>query len=189
MRIRRVAGMAIAAVALVGSLSAYAGNNKVKTGTTATEIGNYNFTCTGTTLDLKLDSFSLPFSRSASSIGISSGATKAATSALTVEFAANKAYATLYSQVIKGDHYSSCTLVEKVEATAGSEALTYTWTFSQVTPTAVTMVWRDPASASTTGANLPAAQVKATFSFTEVRFEDGSGSSSTSAKDDWTATQ
>jgi hypothetical protein len=108
---------------------------------------------------------------------------------LTVEFAANKAYATLYSQVIKGDHYSSCTLVEKVEATAGSEALTYTWTFSQVTPTAVTMVWRDPASASTTGANLPAAQVKATFSFTEVRFEDGSGSSSTSAKDDWTATQ
>jgi hypothetical protein len=177
----------------MGSLSAYAGNNKVKGNavTTATARGNYNFTCVGPTLDLNVDSFSLPFTRSATNVttGASSGAAKAATSALTVEFAANKVYPTLYSQVIKGDHYSSCTLVEKVAASATSSALTFTWTFSQVTPTAVTMVWRDPASAGTAGANLPAAQVKATFAFTEVRFEDGSGSKTTAASDDWTATQ
>jgi hypothetical protein len=181
--------MLIVAAALMGSLSAYAGNNKSKVSPSANAGGNYNFTCVGPALDLALDSFSLPFSRSATNAASSSGAAKAATSALSVEFAANKAYATLYSQVIKGDHYSSCTLVERVDASASSGALTYTWTFSQVSPTAVTMAWRNPSSAGAADANLPAAQVKATFTFTEVRFEDGSGSGTAAAKDSWTVTQ
>ncbi|MGO9777657.1 MAG: hypothetical protein ACLQGT_04190 [Terracidiphilus sp.] len=192
MRIRRVLVVVVAAAALMGSLSAYAGNNKNKVIANPNESGNYNFTCVGPTLGLKLDSFSLPFSRSAATstdgkMGAASG--KATTSILTIEFAASKAYATLYSQIIKADHYSSCTLVEKVDASATGGAFTLTWIFSQVTPTALTMIWRDPASASSAGANLPAALVKATFTFTEVRLDDGSGSNSATASDDWTATQ
>lgn len=185
--IRRVPVMIAVAVALLGSLSAHAGN-KSKTITTTNASGIYNFTCVGPALDLTLDSFSLPISRSATAL-TSGAAGRAATSALTVEFAANKAYPTLYSQIIKADHYSSCTLIERVDASANGGALTFTWTFSQVTPTAVTMVWRDPAGAGTAGANLPTAQVKATFTFTEVRFQDGSESKSSGAVDSWTVTQ
>ncbi|MGA2277992.1 MAG: hypothetical protein ABSG00_10315 [Terracidiphilus sp.] len=195
MRIRRVAGMIVVAVTLMGGLCANAGNNKVKGGavTTATSGGNYNFACVGPALELKLDSFSLPFSRSANAgaFGISSGAAKAATSALTIELPASKVYSTLYQEIIHGSHYSSCTLVETVDApaSAGGGAVKFTWTFSQVTPTAVTMNWRDPSLASAAEANLPAAEIKVTLTFTEVRFEDGSGNTSAAAADDWTATQ
>jgi hypothetical protein len=187
--------MIVVAVTLIGSLKSYAGN-KVKTITTATET-NYNFHCAGPVLDLTLNSFSLPISRPVSSAtGAAVG--KAATSTLTIEFPASKAYSTLYSQIIKGDHYSSCTLTERVEvpASAGVAASTnvFTWTFSQVTPTTVIAIWKDgsetgSANAGNAGANLPTALVRATLTFTEVKFEDGSGSKSSGAVDSWTLTQ
>jgi hypothetical protein len=176
--------MIVAAVALLGCVHAYAGN-KNKVGNPVNE-GNYNFRCVGPTLDLEVSSFTLPYSRSAGSVTTGSGAGRTTASSVTIEFPASKAYATLYSQIMHGDHYSSCTLVEKVDGNV------FTWTFSQVTPTVVTAIWKDGsevANAATPGANLPAALVRVTLSFTEVRFTDGSGNSSVGAVDSWTATQ
>ncbi len=196
MMIQRVQGMLVAAVALMASLNSYAANkNKI------TPIGTenrYNFRCVGPVLDLTLNSFTLPISRPAANAATGSGAAKIPTSALTIEFAANKAYSTLYSQIIHGDHYSSCTLVERVvaPAAAGDEAGTsvFTWTFSQVTPTVVTAVWKDGSEAGSanpgnSGANVPVSLVRVTLTFTEVRFEDNTGTKSGGAVDSWTQTQ
>ena len=187
--IRRVRAMLVVAVALIASLSAYAGS-KTKTTTTATDAA-YNFRCVGPALDLKLDSFSLPISRAAAA---TSGATaKPPTSSLTIEFPANKTYSTLYSQVIKGDHYSSCTLVETVvlsnSEVGKSNKTEFTWTFSQVTPTAVTAIWKEASSTGSAGADLPAAQIRVTLTYSEIRFDDGSGSTSKAATDSWTQMQ
>ncbi len=160
-------------------------------GTTAViDTNSYNFRCVGPTLNLMLSSFSLPISRPATSAAMGAAAGKAATSSLTIEFPASAVYSTLYSQVIKGDHYSSCALVERVAVSAGAASSTeFTWTFSQVTPTNVTAIWKEASSTGSTGSDIPTAQVRVTLTFTEVRFEDGSGSSSKTAIDDWTATQ
>jgi len=187
--IRRVRVMLVVAVALMASLNANA-VNKTKTTTTATDAA-YNFRCVGPALDLMLDSFSLPISRAAVS---TSGATaKPPTSSLTIEFPANKAYATLYAQVIKGDHYSSCTLVETVDLSTGeagkSSKTVFTWTFSQVTPTAVTAIWKEASSTGSAGADLPVAQIRVTLTYSEIRFDDGSGSTSKAATDSWTSMQ
>ncbi|MFZ1086703.1 MAG: hypothetical protein WAN35_17210 [Terracidiphilus sp.] len=179
----QVRAMIVAAAALMGCMHAYAGNkNKV---VNPENEGNYNFRCVGPTLDLQVSSFTLPYSRSAGSAATGSGAGRSTTSAITIEFPAGKAYAILYSQILHGDHYSSCTLVEKVEGSV------FTWTFSQVTPTVVTAIWKDGSEAvnvATAGANLPAALARATLSFNEVRFTDGNGNSSIGAVDSWTAT-
>jgi len=180
--------MLVVAVALMASLNSYA-VNKTKTTTTANDTA-YNFRCVGPALDLMLDSFSLPISRSAAS---SSGAAKPPTSSLTIEFPANKAYSTLYSQVIKGDHYSTCTLVETVTApasAAGAASTTvFTWTFSQVTPTSVTAIWKEALSTGSAGADHPEAQIRVTLTYSEIRFDDGSGSTSKAATDSWTSMQ
>lgn len=181
---RQMRGMIVAAVAVLGCMPAYAGN-KSKVVNPVNE-GNYNFRCVGPTLDLTVSSFTLPFSRSAGSAAIGAASGRGTTSSVTIEYPAGKDYATLYSQILHGDHYSSCTLVEKVGGSV------FTWTFSQVTPTVVTAIWKDGsevANPANPGANLPAALVRVTLSFTEVRFTDGSGNSSTGAVDSWTATQ
>lgn len=181
---RRVRTVIVAAAALMGCMHAYAGN-KSKTVTSSNE-GSYNFRCVGPTLDLTVTSFTLPFSRSAGSATTGMATGKGATSSVTIDFPASKAYATLYSQILHGDHYSSCTLVETVGATV------FTWTFSQVTPTVVTAIWKDGSEAANManpGANLPAALARVTLTFTEVRFTDGSGSSSVGAVDSWTGAQ
>ncbi len=182
---RRVRRLIVAAAALMGCMHAYAGN-KTKVGVPANE-GSYNFRCVGPTLDLTVTSFTLPFSRSAGNLTTGAQAGRSTTaSTVTIEFPASKAYATMYGQILHGDHYSSCTLVETVGATV------FTWTFSQVTPTVVTAIWKDgseTANGAAPGVNLPAALVRVTMNFTEVRFTDGSGNSSVGAVDSWTATQ
>jgi len=184
MVIRKAGALIVVATALVGSLNASA-NNKSKVVTTEA-AGNYNFRCTGPTLDLSLVSFSLPISRPAASL-TGSGASKAPTSSLTIEFAANKDYSTLYSEIIKGDHYSSCTLVETVEASTGKAGGTvFTWTFNEVVPTNVTAVWRDASTAGPQGSNLPEALVRVTLNFNEVKLENTAGSKT--ATDSWTQT-
>ena len=195
MMIHRAQAMAVVASALMWSMNAYAGNKAKPVATTTESV--YNFRCVGPTLDLTLASFSLPVSRPAASAA-SGGAAKPATSTLTIEFPASKAYSTLFSQIIHGDHYSSCTLVETVAvpASAGVAASTtvFTWIFGQVTPTVVTAIWKDgseagSANAGNSGANLPSSLVRATFTFGEVRFGDGSTSKSSTATDSWTLTQ
>lgn len=189
--IRRVLAMLVVAVVLMASLNANAAT-KTKTGTTTETDTAYNFRCVGPALDLKLDSFSLPISRAAAA-STSGAAAKPPTSSLTIEFPTSKAYSTLYAQVIKGDHYSSCTLVETVVLPIGeagkSNTTVFTWTFSQVTPTNVTAIWRNASSTGSTGADLPTAQIRVTLTYTEIRFEDGSGSSSKAATDSWTQMQ
>ena len=188
--------MIVVAVALMGSLNSYAGN---KTKTVASE-GNYTFRCVGPVLNLSAISFSLPVSRSATAPGLGrgEGSGRLATSTLTIDFTADKAYSTLFSQITHGDHYSSCTLVENVVGSAkadGRESSTvFTWTFSQVTPSSLTVMWRDPsmpgsASAGSPGADSPASLIRATFAFSEVRFEDESGNHTTGAVDNWTQMQ
>jgi hypothetical protein len=193
---RGILAIAVVAFALMSGLHAYAGNKTKVTG--PVNESNYNFRCVGPTLDLNLSSFTLPFSRSAGNVttGASSGAGRLTSSSITIDFPASKAYATLYSQVARGDHYSSCTLVETVNVPASpgvsASTVVFTWIFSQVTPTSITAIWKDGSEsggASTPGAGLPLSQVRATFSFSEVRFEDGSGSSTTGAVDSWQATQ
>jgi hypothetical protein len=193
MMIRRVREMLVVAVALMASLNALA-VNKIKTTPTAADSA-YNFRCVGPALDLTLDSFSLPISRSTAIASASAGAAKPPTSSLTIDFPANKAYSTLYSQVIKGDHYSSCTLVETVTVSGGAAGSTvFTWTFSQVTPTNVTAIWRNTSSTGSAnpgsqGTELPVAQIRVTLTYSEIRFDDGSGSSSKAATDSWTQMQ
>jgi hypothetical protein len=187
MVIRKAGAMIVVAAALMGSLNANA-SNKSKTVTTEA-AGSYNFRCTGPALDLELVSFSLPISRPASSsTGAATG--KAPTSSLTIEFAANKEYSTLYSEIIKGDHYSSCTLVETVEASigkAGKESGTvFTWTFNEVVPTNVTAVWRAASAGGSQASGLPAALVRVTLNFNEVKLESSGGSKT--ATDSWTQT-
>ena len=191
MMIRRVRAMLVVAVALIASLNANAAT-KTKTGTTTASDAAYNFRCVGPALDLKLDSFSLPISRAAAS-ATSGAAAKPPTSSLTIEIPASKAYSTLYAQVIKGDHYSSCTLVETVTVPVGeagkSNTTVFTWTFSQVTPTTVTAIWKEASSTGSAGADHPAAQIRVTLTYSEIRFDDGSGSTTKAATDSWTATQ
>jgi type VI protein secretion system component Hcp len=187
MVIRKAGALIIVATALMGSLNANA-NNKSKVGTPEA-TGSYNFRCTGPALDLELASFSLPISRAAStSTGMATG--KAPTSSLTIEFAANKEYSTLYTEIIKGDHYSSCTLVETVEASVGKQGkeseTVFTWTFNEVVPTNVTAIWRDASTAGSQGSALPQALVRVTLNFNEVKLES-SGASKT-ASDSWTQT-
>jgi len=189
MVIRKAGALIIVATALVGSLNASANNNNKSKVAMPEATGSYNFRCTGPALELSLVSFSLPISHAAStSTGMATG--KAPTSSLTIEFAANKDYSTLYAEIIKGDHYSSCTLVETVEASigkAGKETGTvFTWTFNEVTPTNVTAIWRDSSTAGSQGSNLPEALVRVTLNFNEVKLES-SGASKT-ATDSWTQT-
>jgi hypothetical protein len=197
MKICRVLAVTVAAVALMASQGANAGN-KAKVGNTAvtTEANStYNFRCVGPALNLMITSFSLPVSRSATDAATGAGAAKKSTSSLTIEFPMGKAYSTLYTQVIQGDHYSSCTLVETVLGSASGTGvagkIVFTWTFSQVTPTNVTAIWKDAsdASAPNTGAKIPTELVRATLNFSEVRLENQSGSSTTGAVDSWTQTQ
>lgn len=193
MVIRKAGTLIVVATALMGSLNANASNkssanNKSKTVTTEA-AGSYNFRCTGPALELELVSFNLPISRAASSsTGMATG--KAPTSSLTIEFAANKEYSTLYGEIIKGDHYSSCTLVETVEESigkAGKESRgVFTWTFNEVTPTNVTAIWRDASAAGAQASGLPQALVRVTLNFNEVKLES-SGASKT-ATDSWTQT-
>ena len=186
---RGVQAIAVVAFALMSAPHAFAAN-KSKVITNAEN--SYNFRCVGPALDLTLTSFSLPISRTNSN-PITGAVGKPATSALTVEFPAGKSYSTLYSQIIHGDHYSSCTLTETVTtpASAGvaAGATVFHWTFSQVTPTALTAIWKDGSEAGSASPGTPVAMVRATFAFSEVRLEDGSGSSSAGAVDSWTATQ
>lgn len=190
MVIHKASVLIVAAAALMCSLSANANNkssaaNKSKTGMPEAS-GSYNFRCTGPALDLELVSFSLPVSRAASSL-TGSGANKAPTSSLTIEFAANKDYSTLYAEIIKGDHYSSCTLVETVSASGGAASATvFTWTFNEVVPTNVTAIWRDASIAEPQGSNLPQALVRVTLNFNEVKLENSAGSKG--ASDSWTQT-
>ncbi len=188
MRIRRAAVTIAAAIALMGSLSADAGNNKTK-GKGVEQANAYNFSCVGPALNLTLSSFTLPLARPSATAasGASAAAAKPQASALTIEFPASSAYATLYSQILRGDHYSSCTLTEKVDASAGTATLT--WTFSQMTPTSVTAIWKEGSAEGSQPAGLPTALVRATLTFSEVRFDDGSGSSSKTATDSWMQTQ
>lgn len=194
MMIHRVQAIAVVAAALMLSMNVHAVNKAKPVVTTESA---YNFRCVGPTLDLTLAYFSLPISRPAGSTA-TGAASKPATSTLTIEFPASKAYSTLYSQIIRGDHYSSCTLTETVvvPASAGVAASTtvFTWTFSKVTPTVVTAIWRDgseagSANAGNLGANLPKSTVHATLTFSEVRFADGSASTTSGALDSWTLTQ
>jgi type VI protein secretion system component Hcp len=189
MVIRKAGVLIVVAAALMGSLSANA-NNKSKTANSSKTgmpeaAGSYNFRCSGPALDLSLVSFSLPISRPASSL-TGSGASKAPTSSLTVEFAANKEYSTLYAEIIRGSHYSSCTLVETVAASGGANATVFTWTFNEVVPTNVTAIWRDASTAGSQGADLPLALVRVTLNFNEVKLENSAGSKT--ATDNWTQT-
>lgn len=193
MMIRKVGTLIVVAAALIGSMNANASNksvaiNKSKTATPEA-MGSYNFRCMGPTLDLSLVSFSLPISRAAStSTGMATG--KGPVSSLTIEFAANQAYSTLYNEVVKGDHFSSCTLVETVETSidkTGKESGTvFTWTFNEVVPTNVTAIWRESPAAGTQGPSLPQALVRVTLNFNEVKLES-SGATKT-ATDSWTQT-
>jgi len=189
MMIRRVRAMLIVAVALMASLNA---NAVTKTKPITATDAAYNFRCVGPALDLMLDSFSLPISRAAAT-PTSGAAAKPPTSSLTIEFPASKAYSTLYAQVIKGDHYSSCTLVETVTVPTGeagkSSTTVFTWTFSQVTPTAVTAIWKEASSTGSAAADHPAAQTRVTLTYSEIRFDDGSGNTSKAATDSWTQMQ
>ena len=96
----------------------------------------------------------------------------------------------MYAEIIKGSHYSSCTLVETVEAPigkAGKESGTvFTWTFNEVVPTNVTAIWRDASTAGSQGSALPQALVRVTLNFNEVKLES-SGANKT-ATDNWTQT-
>jgi hypothetical protein len=191
--IRRVRAMIVVAAALMASLNVHA-----KTKTVASE-GSYNFKCVGPALNLSAISFSLPVSRSAAAATSGAAASgRLATSTLTIDFPADKAYATLFSQITHGEHYSSCTLVETmvVNASPGvtASSTVFTWTFSQVTPSTLTAIWRDPsipgsASAGSLGGDSPASQIRATFAYSEVRFDDESGNHTTGAVDSWTQTQ
>lgn len=190
--IRQVRAMIVVAATLMVSLSVHA-----KTKTVASE-GSYNFKCVGPALNLSAISFSLPVSRSAVATGAGRGEAsgKLATSTLTIDFPADKAYSTLFSQITHGEHYSSCTLVQTIVASAkadgtGGSSTVFTWTFSQVTPSTLTAIWRDPstpgsASAASPGGDSSSSLVRATFAFSEVRFDDESGNHATGAVDSWT---
>jgi len=192
--IRRVRAMIVVAATLMVSLSVHA-----KTKTVASE-GNFNFRCVGPALNLSAISFSLPVSRSAAAATSGAAASgRLATSTLTIDFPADKAYSTLFAQITHGEHYSSCTLVQSMVASAksdgtGGSSTVFTWTFSQVTPSTLTAIWRDPsipgsASAGSPGGDSPASLIRATFAFSEVRFDDESGNHATGAVDSWTQTQ
>jgi len=187
--IRRVRTMVGVALALIGSLNLHA-----KTKVNAPEA-SYNFHCMGPTLNLSAISFSLPVSRSAAATGAGKGAAsgRLATSTLTIDFPVDTAYATLFSQITRGEHYSSCTLVLNVAASGGpggaARSTEYSWTFSQMTPTTVTTIWRDPSTPGSSGVDSPSSLVRATFAFSEVRFEDENGNHTNGAVDSWTQTQ
>jgi hypothetical protein len=65
----------------------------------------------------------------------------------------------------------------------------FTWTFSQVTLTAVTTIWKEASSTGSAGNDLPVAQIRVTLTYSEIRFEDGSGSTTKAATDSWTQMQ
>jgi hypothetical protein len=193
MMIRQVRAVIVVAATLLVSLNLHAKTKFV------TPEASYNFRCVGPTLNLSAISFSLPVSRSSVATGaVRAGMGRLATSTLTIDFPVDKAYSTLISQIARGEHYSSCTLVETVVTSAGpgsaASASTLSWTFSQMTPTTMTVIWRDPsipgsASAAAAGADSPTSELQATFTFSEVRFDDESGNHTTGSVDSWTQTQ
>ena len=127
----------------------------------------YMFNCAGSSSpfsNLALVSFNLsvvppPVSTSGSAI----------TGTFTVLFPANTNAQEMMNAVQKGGHYTTCKLAQTVVVPSGNggagSTTVYTYDFSTVFPTALTVIGSSASNTDSEGANLPTALMQAKFEY------------------------
>jgi len=142
------ARVAIAAGALLlAGLSAHA---------TAANSNTYAFSCTNPSLTLTPVSFVLPITATAATTGA-----KVTFEPLTIYFAANKSYPSMFTTMVEGQHFTSCTLVQTT-VVSGTTTV-YTWSLSLAMMTGLTAMGTDASSPNYAGTYAPTGLMQASF--------------------------
>ena len=131
----------------------------------------YEFGCFGNSpLNLALTSFNLPITSTATAGGSGGGAGKVTYGPLTVELLATQSYSNLLAAVESGQHYTTCTLTEKVLSDAKITAV-HTWNFNSVIVTGATAIGSDESNSNSGGTDLPTPLIQATFLYGSVTYQ------------------
>lgn len=158
MRNHKYFGLVAAGGLLLASLNAYAGTN-------------YQFNCTGSSSlfsSLALVSFNLPILAP-----VSAGA-KQVLGTFTIVFPADLNSPEMLKAVLKASTFASCTLVENVTTVSNkgvSTTDTFTWTLTDVIPTALTGIGSDTSNTQSGGTDSRTAYMQMSFEFVKGQLD------------------